>query len=200
MLIYIIRHGETELNRLGIVQGSGMDTELNATGHAQAAAFHARHQHINFQLVVTSALRRTHQTVQPFLLQHIPWVQRADLNEISWGQHEGQAPTPEHLERYERMIASWKCGDLQACLPGGETAQQLLDRVQRFVDWLKQLPEARILVATHGRTLRCLVALLKGWPPGHMEQVPHANTGLYVLRLRDGHFEFLVENDTSHLR
>ena len=36
--IFIIRHGETELNRLGIVQGSGVDAGLNDTGQQQAQA------------------------------------------------------------------------------------------------------------------------------------------------------------------
>jgi len=38
--IYIIRHGETDLNRLGIVQGRGMDTSLNEKGLEQAEAFY----------------------------------------------------------------------------------------------------------------------------------------------------------------
>ena len=37
--LYIIRHGETELNRLGIVQGRGVDASLNETGITQAEAF-----------------------------------------------------------------------------------------------------------------------------------------------------------------
>ena len=35
---YIIRHGETDLNRQGIIQGRGMNTDLNEKGAAQAAA------------------------------------------------------------------------------------------------------------------------------------------------------------------
>jgi len=38
--IYFIRHGETEYNKLGIVQGSGVDSELNENGRAQAQAFY----------------------------------------------------------------------------------------------------------------------------------------------------------------
>jgi probable phosphoglycerate mutase len=37
-IIYIIRHGETELNKLGIVQGRGVDSELNDKGRDQADA------------------------------------------------------------------------------------------------------------------------------------------------------------------
>lgn len=37
--IYLIRHGETEYNRKGVVQGSGIDADLNELGQKQAAAF-----------------------------------------------------------------------------------------------------------------------------------------------------------------
>lgn len=199
MLLYIFRHGETDLNRQGIVQGSGMDTELNAKGRAQAKAFYERYKAVGFDLVVTSQLKRTQQTAAPFLEQGLPWQARADLNEISWGEHEGHAPTPLHLARYHTMIEHWKNGQLDASLPGGESARQLLERVHRFVEWVCQRPEQTILVATHGRTLRCLITVLKGWSPAAMEEVPHANTGLYVARYEGGAFDFLVENDTSHL-
>ncbi len=36
--LYIVRHGETELNKHGIVQGRGINSDLNDTGRAQAAA------------------------------------------------------------------------------------------------------------------------------------------------------------------
>ena len=41
---YIIRHGETDLNRQGIIQGRGMNTDLNEKGAAQAAAFFNAYQ------------------------------------------------------------------------------------------------------------------------------------------------------------
>ena len=37
--IYLIRHGETDYNRLGVVQGSGIDADLNELGQRQAKAF-----------------------------------------------------------------------------------------------------------------------------------------------------------------
>jgi len=200
MLIYILRHGETEFNRLGIVQGSGVDTDLNETGQAQARAFFEAYQDLDFQLIVTSKLRRTHQTVQMFIDQHIPWIQTPDINEISWGAHEGIPSTPESIEMYKNTIAHWQSGNLDAALPMGESANQLVRRVSRFVEWLKTRPEQRIVVATHGRTLRCLVTLLKGVGPASMEGMPHANTGCYVVRYENGQFTFDLENDVRHLQ
>lgn len=199
MTLYILRHGETDFNRLGIVQGSGVDTDLNETGREQARAFFETYQEIDFQLVVTSKLRRTHQTVHHFLEKEIPWVQTADINEISWGDHEGQPATPERTAVFHWMLREWQNGNLDAAMPNGETARQLVDRVGRFVEWLKTRPEQRILVATHGRALRCLVTMLKGLGPADMEGVSHANTGLYVIHFQNDEFVFEVENDTSHL-
>ncbi|MDO8368056.1 MAG: histidine phosphatase family protein [Saprospiraceae bacterium] len=201
MTLYILRHGQTELNRLNIVQGSGIDTELNEMGYTQAKAFYEAHQHIDFELVVTSKLRRTHQTVQSFLDKNIPWEQSSDINEISWGIHEGQYQSPEQDERYHRMIQAWKSGDLDASIEAGESAKQLLERIERFIAWVKTRSERRILVATHGRAIRCLITCLKGLPPTAMEEMAHSNTGLYVVHLQpDGIWEFELENDTSHLK
>ena len=150
MTLYILRHGQTELNRLSIVQGSGVDSDLNEIGYAQARAFYETHKHVDFDLVVTSRLKRTHQTVRHFIESNIPWEQSEDINEICWGIHEGKPQSPEQNERYHRMIEAWRSGDLDASIDQGESARQLLDRIQRFVNWLKQRSERKILVATNG--------------------------------------------------
>jgi probable phosphoglycerate mutase len=199
MTLYILRHGQTELNRLNIVQGSGMDSELNETGHAQSRAFYEAHRNIDFQLVVTSTLRRTHQTVQFFLDKNIPWHQTPLINEISWGVHEGKYQTIEQTERYRAMIAQWQAGNLDAAIPNGESARQLVERVKKFIDWVSGRAEQRILVATHGRTIRCLVAQMKGLPPAQMEEIEHSNTGLFVAKRHHDRWLFERENDTSHL-
>lgn len=199
MTLYILRHGQTELNRLGIVQGSGVDAGLNEVGYAQARAFFQAHQHVDFELVITSKLCRTHQTVQGFLDKGIPWEQKEDINEISWGIHEGQPQSPEQNRRYHEMIAEWKSGNLDACIPGGESAQQLLSRIKQFVDWVGSRPERRILIATHGRAIRCLITCLKGLPPTAMEDMEHSNTGLYLVHFKEDKWVFELENDISHL-
>lgn len=199
MTLYIIRHGETEFNRLQIVQGSGVDSDLNEIGHGQARAFFETYRDIEFQLVVTSKLRRTHQTVRPFLDKNIPWIETEDINEISWGAHEGLPATPERTALYTAMINHWQNGNLDASLPEGETAAQLQERVQRFVAWLKTRPEKHILIATHGRTLRCLITHLKGLGPVDMEGTVHSNTGLYKAHYQENEFVFELENDVSHL-
>jgi len=46
--LYIVRHGQTDLNKQGIVQGRGRDTDLNAEGRKQAGLFYKAYQSVPF--------------------------------------------------------------------------------------------------------------------------------------------------------
>jgi len=197
--IYIIRHGETDLNRQGIVQGSGVDTHLNDLGLQQAQAFFARYADYPFEVVLTSALRRTHQTVQGFIERGIPWEQWPEINEISWGIHEGQSSTPKMREEYSTLTHHWKNGNYDAKIDEGESAQELASRMHRFVEHLKTREEKNLLICSHGRAMRAMMCVLKGMPLYQMEQFKHANTGLYQLTYDGTGFHFEIENDLSHL-
>lgn len=197
--LVFVRHGETALNKMGVVQGSGLDPGLNETGLTQSGRLFEKYRHHPFELVITSALRRTHETVRPFIDSGLPWEQWHEINEISWGDHEGKPATQEMTDRYDHMIAAWGRGELDARLPNGESAAQLIARVDRFLTSVFQRQESHILICSHGRTLRCIVSRLKGLPPSAMEEVWHSNTGVFHGRGAWGEFDFLVENDLTHL-
>ncbi len=197
--IYLYRHGETEYNRRGVVQGGGVDSSLNAKGKRQAQAFFETYRHVGFCVLLTSALRRTHETIAPFLQLGIPWEQHPDINEINWGKHEGKPSTPAMKKQYKTVIEEWSAGRYHARLEAGESAEELTARCRRFVEHLRAREEERILICSHGRAMRCLVCCLKEQPPSAMNQYHHANTGLYRLQQKDGVFLFKIENDTSHL-
>jgi probable phosphoglycerate mutase len=75
---YLIRHGQTDFNKRGIIQGGGIDSSLNDTGWAQAHAFHQQYKQVSFDLIVTSDLRRTHKRL---LGNGKPEITRRDLKE-----------------------------------------------------------------------------------------------------------------------
>jgi phosphoserine phosphatase len=199
-IIYLIRHGETEFNRQRIVQGSGVDSSLNDIGRAQAKAFFAAYQHIPFDAVITSALKRTHETAKHFLGSGINWKISADINEISWGTHEGRVGTPEMMQQYEEMIAQWQLGNFDASLPQAESAAQLAERCQRFINYLRIRPEKTILICSHGRAIRCLMTIFEQQPLQMMEMQEHSNTGLFVIRQVNGQFIVEKKNNIEHLQ
>lgn len=198
-LLYIIRHGETDLNRKGIVQGSGVDAPLNELGKQQAQAFYDFYQELPFEVVLTSALQRTHQTVHPFLVKGLPWEQFADINEMNWGHHEGKESTPAMHSEYQEVKAAWGRGELDVQIRGGESAAELGTRISRFIDHLKHRPEKLLLVCSHGRAMSAMMCLLHGLPLHEMNNYFHYNTGLWKVHFDGFAFEFELENDTKHL-
>jgi len=198
-IIYFIRHGETDLNRAHIVQGSGVDSSLNELGHQQAREFYNFYKDQNFELVICSALQRSYQTIIPFVEDGIPLERYSEINEMNWGVHEGKSSTPEMRAAYLEMISQWNQNNLDARLEEGESAQEMANRLPAFLDQLKQMPQKKILVCSHGRALRGIMTLLKGQHLREMETYKHSNTGLFLIELVDQEFKVILENDTRHL-
>ncbi len=200
--IYLIRHGETEYNKLGIVQGSGVDSSLNDTGINQSTLFFEKYKDIQFKKIYTSALKRTHQTVQLFLEKGISHEILPGLNEISWGEKEGKIPNSVENKYYSDLLNTWKEGNTHLAAIGGESPEEVLVRQKIALEIiLENENENLILVAMHGRAMRILLAHLSGKHLSDMDEFPHMNTCLYKLKYSYHHnsFEIITMNDTSHL-
>ncbi len=198
--IYFIRHGETEYNRLNIVQGRGVDSDLNALGRWQAAAFHHIYRDIPFEAVFTSTLQRTHQTVAGFIgLAGLPFITLPDLDEMHWGWFEGRPASPELRGMFQKVTMEWSAGNYDYAFADGENATQLAERISRALAYLGSRPEKTLLVCSHGRALRCLLCLAKGLPLSEMAVINPKNTGLFLANFDGSTFTFELENDTQHL-
>ena len=198
--IFLLRHGQTDFNVRGIVQGSGVDSSLNDTGRQQAAQFFAAYGHVPFDKVYTSALRRTHESVQQFLDLGLPHEAHSGLNEISWGVREGTRITMEEDEEYRRILANWNAGDTHARLTGGESPEEVAARQRPFIELLRARDDERtILVCLHGRALRVLLCQLLNYPLSCMEGFEHSNLCLYKLEYTGSVFTVKNFLDVSHL-
>ncbi|MFN8295795.1 MAG: histidine phosphatase family protein [Chitinophagales bacterium] len=198
--IYIIRHGQTDFNVRQVVQGRGVNSDLNDTGIQQAKLFFEAHKEIKFDVVYTSSLKRTWQTVDSFISKKIPHIATPNLDEIDWGIFEGVEHHPDLQKTYYDIITAWKNGDLTIKIEGGESAQDLADRLQPFIEELKNTHAQTILVCTHGRTLRVLLCLLMNKPITKMDDFVHDNTCLYHLEYDGKKYKLLKENDLTHLK
>lgn len=196
--IYIIRHGQTDFNLNGVVQGSGVNSSLNETGRAQAAAFYEMYKDVPFAVVITSKLKRTQETAQPFIERGIPHEQLAEINEISWGIHEGKRGTEADRAEYAQLMESWQAGLFDQRIEGGESAAEMRIRMVEFKNHLLRRPEEYILVVSHGRAMRCMMTVLLNRPLSEMDNFKHSNTGLYQFELENGEFAAVKMNDRSH--
>jgi len=199
--LYIIRHGETDLNKQGIVQGRGINSDLNDTGRAQGAAFYAMYKDVPFEKVYTSALKRTHQTVKGFIDAGLPWEQHAELDELAWGEWEGKQTSERSIGAFKDITEQWQAGNFDAHFKGGESPRDVEIRLQKIVDLIKsRTDEKLILICMHGRALRLLMCMLADKPLSEMYDFPHQNTGLYKVSLTDGKFKITDVNNTEHLK
>src|ERR1700710_2370135 len=93
--LYIVRHGQTDLNKQGIVQGRGRDTDLNDEGRKQANLFYQAYKSVPFDKIYISELKRTQQSIQQFIDLGIPYEKLPGLDELAWGIYEGMPSSPE---------------------------------------------------------------------------------------------------------
>ena len=200
-IIYLIRHGETDLNKNGIVQGRGMDTSLNDKGRQQAEAFYNMYKDVPFDKLYTSTLQRTHQTVQKFIDDGLSWTQYAGLDELAWGIYEGQESTEELRQTFANMMQSWQSGDLHLKFENGESPLEVRERQLEVLEKIIEDKDYKnILICMHGRAMRLFLCILTGAPLFKMDTFPHTNTTLYKLKYDGSKFEIIDFNNTDHLK
>lgn len=199
---YIIRHGETEYNRKGMVQGSGIDAPLNDTGQQQAEAFYQAYKGVGFDKVYTSNLIRTQQTVQKFLDRPLPHEALKDLREIGWGIQEGVEFTPETTTGYQQICDEWNKGNCDVKIEGGESPIEVTERLKRAFEYISSQPgEETVLICVHGRLIRILMCWMLGQPLCEMDQFDHTNTGLYKVTYSEAEgYQLVTQNEVSHLQ
>lgn len=199
--IYLIRHGETEYNRKGIVQGSGIDAPLNDRGKRQAAAFFKKYGHLEFDKIYASKLLRSYQTILPFEKKGIPVERFEGLNEICWGDYESRQMNTFEKSYYYGLLESWTSGDVSRPIEGGESPVDVAERQKPVMDLIfSRTGEKRILICTHGRAMRVLLCTLLNKPLKEMEIFKHHNVGLYHLSVSASReIEVTKENCIEHL-
>ncbi len=199
--IYLIRHGQTDFNKQGIVQGSGIDSDLNFEGQEQARKFYEAHKHVPFEKIYVTELKRTHQSVAPFSTQNIPLEIVPELNEINWGILEGKVPNEENTQAFLSILSKWREGILDISIEDGETPMNMFERQKRGLSKIMESDHEKILICMHGRAMRSFLCLLTGKHLKEMDDFAHDNLCLYVLEEKgNNNFEILIHNQLDHLK
>lgn len=198
--IHLIRHGQTDYNLKNIIQGSGIDSNLNLNGRNQAKRFFEAYRQTPYKRIYTSELKRAVQSVESFIQSGIPHTALSAFNEINWGIMEGRNGNEDSSKLYAQIINKWSSGALDTAVEGGETP---LDMYRRQSEGLRQVMQAadeeHILICMHGRALRSFLCLLTNTPLKEMEKWQHSNLCLYALEFNGKTFDVINGNDTRHL-
>ena len=198
--VFILRHGQTEFNKMGIVQGRGVDSSLNEVGQAQAEKFYRAYQHLPWDWVYTSALKRTKESVKGFLEDGLGHTALAGLDEIHWGSKEGKPFSENDHAYYQEVTRKWRQGHTDQSIAGGESPEQVRQRQQEALQHIMQQSDQRnILICMHGRAIRIFMCLLLNYPLRSMDLFQHYNTGVYKMTYTGGLFRLDHANSTAHL-
>jgi broad specificity phosphatase PhoE len=158
--VIVFRHGETDWNREGRIQGA-TDIPMNADGVAQARLLGTRLQGLGLAQIVTSDLSRASETArQVSAVLGIPVMALPELREISYGVGEGRLVSEMRARFGDAFYARWRgfaAGDWDVGFPGGETKRVVLERSRRGIERVLREQGCSCLgVSTHGGILRVL--------------------------------------------
>lgn len=154
MRLTLVRHGETPGNVAGKLDTAPPGPGLTARGLDQAAALVDRFKGQTFDSMWASAHVRTQITARPIAADRglTPAI-RPQLGEFSAGDLEGRSD-PAALEIFVKVLKGWILGDLTTSMPGGESGQQILDRMDAAMAEISASNDDTALVFSHGGVLR----------------------------------------------
>ena len=162
MRIYLIRHGETLLNKRKCYYGV-TDIALNERGKRQALRLSSFFRDIEFDHVIVSPLSRAVQTAELALQGQAPLIRTDDrLKEQDFGIFEGHNHQ-EIMENFPEEYDAWNRNFSDYRIPGGESFRDVRERVDDFIKDLLPM-EGTILLAAHKGSLGHFMASLLGLP------------------------------------
>ena len=199
MILYIVRHGETDWNKMHKVQGQ-TDIPLNDYGRRLAEETAQGMKKIPLDLGFTSPLLRAKETAQIILAgRSVPLYDEERIQEISFGRYEGLYCGGEDRDpdsgAFNRFF-----NDTGNYIPSedAETIPQLYERTGSFLREIssrEDLADKKILVSTHGAAMTSLLNRIRGnlsvehfWK----DEVP-PNCSVTVVEIKDGKARILKE-------
>ena len=192
--LWLVRHGETEWNKEGRIQGQ-MNSQLSSLGILQAKRLAKRLQGEHFDYIYASDSERAQHTAR-LVFPERDLILDARLRELNYGVLEGKTVaefSPEEAKMRQAMYAD----PLHNRAEGGETWLELIERVAK---WLAALPEGgRVIAFSHGGTIRAAVFSLIGYPKAYEWNLMFGNTGITRLRLSEKTKLIVALNDTAHV-
>jgi probable phosphoglycerate mutase len=196
----LLRHGETEWNGLGRLQGH-QDSPLSREGLSQAEALAVRLAPCSFHALYCSDLGRAVETARRIATRtgH-PVRQDLRLRERGVGILEGLTRQEAH-QRHPEVFAEYSTGGPDFVVPGGESVSQ---RLQLALECLRELGARhvgeRVVVVTHGGVLSSLFRHSLGIPPGVPRTFSVLNASWNHFDYEAGTFRLVTWGDVNHLR
>lgn len=197
--LVVIRHGETDWNRQGRMQGQ-LDVDLNTTGRLQAQALARRFMGEAFAALYSSDLMRAYDTAMLIAAQSRhriamdPRLRERHLG-VFQGLTKGQAE-----QEFPDDFGYYVAGDAERPIPRGESKRQRHRRTLEVLgDIARRHSGCRIVVVTHGGVLDSLLRHALRIPLEGPRPFRMPNTAVNTFRVRGGRWKAVEWGDLGHL-
>ena len=148
MIIYLVRHGQTEANKFGLLLSS-KDEPLNSFGLKQAEKGKELLKSISFDVCFTSPFARTMETANIILNNKTTIINDNRLRERDFGLLESK-----NQKKYDASFWNLKLNKSDYEV---ESIQDLMQRTKEFYEYLKEnFADKTILIVSHAATIRAL--------------------------------------------
>lgn len=196
MRLILIRHGRQSSPLCNV------DVDLSEVGRRQAELLGERLRGFTPDRIYTSGLIRAKQTAEILFGTDVSFLEREELNEISFGEMTGEADSHNAVLFPEYFAAKKKKAD-NLRLPGGECPTEVFDRAVQVVNEAVSSGAETVVFVTHGGVIRALTAGLLGLGAGQMLRIADGleHTSVTELKYSEEADCFLLErlNDAAHL-
>lgn len=186
MRIYFIRHGETDWNKEGKLQGR-TNIPLNENGRYVAELTRDALKDVRFDVAFTSPLDRAKETAEIILQgRDIEIIEEERIAEVCFGKYEGakKNKADENIENFFKRPEKYIAPE------GGESLKTVLARETQFLEELfynEEYKDSTILVSTHGAALSGLLCVIKGYSAADFwKDGLHKNCGISIVDVVNG--------------
>lgn len=198
--LILVRHGETEWNRLGLIQGLGA-APLNSRGREQAEdAARLLRGEAPFVLY-TSPLLRAAQTAEAIARRAggITAIELPALSEMDVGELDGLEGA-QLRELFPEVMRQWDENPDETVMPGGESMLSVQSRAWRAVRNLATAHESETVIAvTHNFTIQAIVCAALDMPLKSFRKLRTDLGSITRLRIAQTRISLLSLNETCHL-
>lgn len=192
--LYLIRHGETDWNRLRRVQGS-IDIPLNRLGQLQADRLIHWFRDIHLDAIYSSDLMRAYDTASALAKHYdLPVTTFPELRERSYGLIEGK-----HIDQFSLTHSDERNDWLELEQYDIEPLQAVKQRAYNKISHIIEQVEGKsVAIVSHGGTIKAFLAMISQGLTGS-GKIKIKNTAVTEISYEKGNFQVVTLNDTSHL-
>ena len=169
MRLHLVRHGETDVNAAGRLQGS-TDSLLTELGRRQAGDIAMASLAWNPAAIYASPLRRAGDVAAQIADRNGLAVQQEPrITEMNMGALEG-VTVAQMRDGWPELYQNWRRDASSVTMPGGESLGEVQARAMAaFDEWdARHGADETVIAVTHNFTIRCIVAAILRMPLGNI--------------------------------